>query len=400
MRLWLVLGQSDWLLRLPSALFAAACVPVFFLLARKIVSEASAAMGATLVALSPPLIYHAQEARSYPLTVLLVMLSWSAATRLLEVPSTRSRLVYILVAAAVVYAHVIGLLFVAGQLLWLVASRRRDAVVAGASIAALITPQLTLTFGPGANGPDWIPPTTADRVAATIRYLAGTGTPWMAFLIVVAWIVGGYVAAKRGDALALVPVGWVLVPFFGLLALSEISPMLLGRYLIMIVPGAVLLVCIIRDALPREGTVVMAIILVVGLPGLHSSLSRDTPDWRIATRVLLDQADEDDAVLFIRSRQLVEHYWSVEGLPVGVPQQLSLPQSWGTVRRQYAIDVPKALSTLTRVRNVWVVDRVKTFALEPGEKRLLTEIERRWTVTGEWSLDGGAIVIRQFHLTE
>lgn len=61
MRGWVVAGDSDWWIRLPSALFASACVPCFFAMARRFVNTGAAVAGAGLLGISPPLLLHSQE---------------------------------------------------------------------------------------------------------------------------------------------------------------------------------------------------------------------------------------------------------------------------------------------------------------------------------------------------
>lgn len=390
-------GDSDWWLRLPSVVFAASSVPVFFVLAKRLVSVRSSISGAGLVALSPALMHHAQEARSYSLTVLLVLLGWLAALRLSDAPSQSARRWYVAVAVAAVYAHFIAILFVAAQLAWLFAAHRREAFRSGAWISVLVLPQLALIVGPQAHGPGWIQPLSAGQIGDMLRYLAGTELQWVAAMVVSTWIIGGHAALTRTGSESRAPVAWVVLPFFGLLAVSAaVSPMFVERYLVMLVPGAVLLVCIAADTFPRLGTVVVASLTLISALGLHSTLTRDEPDWRSATHLLLAESDSNEAVLFVRSRHLVEHYWDQAGRPPSVPVALSEPGDWGSVRRTYDSDVRAALGRLRDAQGAWVVDRRKPFALTAGEQQILTEIEERWPDPRVWTLDDGAIVIKHY----
>lgn len=91
---WLMLGHSDFWVRLPSAVAGALCVPLTFLTARSLYVEASPGTGqpgdcgsggaggraalwyaAVLTAVAPLNIYYSQEAKPYTLTMLLGLLS-------------------------------------------------------------------------------------------------------------------------------------------------------------------------------------------------------------------------------------------------------------------------------------------------------------------------------------
>src|SRR5208283_5242433 len=73
MRGWVHGGLSEAWLRLPSALCGIASVPLMYIVARRLVSAGAALASAALLAFSPTHVYYSQEARSYTLTILLVL---------------------------------------------------------------------------------------------------------------------------------------------------------------------------------------------------------------------------------------------------------------------------------------------------------------------------------------
>ncbi len=75
MRGWIHLGQSEAWLRLPSALFGIASIPLIFVVARKFMGPRPPWRAAALLTFSPTHVSYSQEARSYTLTILLVLLS-------------------------------------------------------------------------------------------------------------------------------------------------------------------------------------------------------------------------------------------------------------------------------------------------------------------------------------
>jgi 4-amino-4-deoxy-L-arabinose transferase-like glycosyltransferase len=89
MLLWAVIslgGESAVPLRLPSALFGIATVPVVFILAKRLLgSTRTALIGAALAAVSPYAIWYSQEARMYSLFLLCaclyVIVAWPVVSR-------------------------------------------------------------------------------------------------------------------------------------------------------------------------------------------------------------------------------------------------------------------------------------------------------------------------------
>ena len=76
--LWLHFGNSEFILRLPAALFGAGAVSVMYLLGRRLVSERAGLLAAALMAISPLHVNHSQEIRMYSLAALLSLLAMHA----------------------------------------------------------------------------------------------------------------------------------------------------------------------------------------------------------------------------------------------------------------------------------------------------------------------------------
>jgi mannosyltransferase len=70
-----IFGESLIALRMFSVLLSAACVPLTYALGRLLASPAAGVVAAGLMAIAPFQIYHAQQARMYPLLTLLVLLA-------------------------------------------------------------------------------------------------------------------------------------------------------------------------------------------------------------------------------------------------------------------------------------------------------------------------------------
>jgi uncharacterized membrane protein len=72
---WLHFGGSEFFIRSLSVLFAIACVPVIFLLGRRLLDSRIGLIAAALLAVNAYHVQYSQEARGYSLMVLLCSLS-------------------------------------------------------------------------------------------------------------------------------------------------------------------------------------------------------------------------------------------------------------------------------------------------------------------------------------
>ena len=116
-----VFGDSEWALRLPSAIAGWLCIPAIYLLGKKLYSEREGIMAALLVAVLWPTVYYSQEARPYAMLILLSILTsyfwWDLMQSLRyrrELPG-REAACYIVFAVFCAYTHYFGLLLVVLQ---------------------------------------------------------------------------------------------------------------------------------------------------------------------------------------------------------------------------------------------------------------------------------------------
>lgn len=113
-----IFGDSEWALRLPSAVAGWLCIPAIYLLGKKLYSEREGIMAALFLAVLWPPIYYSQEARPYAVLILLSILTayfwWDLMTGLRyrgELPK-REAAWYIVCAVLCAYTHYFGLLLV------------------------------------------------------------------------------------------------------------------------------------------------------------------------------------------------------------------------------------------------------------------------------------------------
>lgn len=124
---WLKLGpgNSEFLLRLPSVLFGAAAVWVFYAVGRRLLGASTAALASFFMAVSVLHINHSQEVRMYSLVVLTSLLSTHFLLRGLERAQLRYALGYGLFAIATLLTFPLTALLFAAHGLFLVLYIRR-----------------------------------------------------------------------------------------------------------------------------------------------------------------------------------------------------------------------------------------------------------------------------------
>jgi uncharacterized membrane protein len=120
---WIYLfGDSEYSIRLPSAVFGFFSLLIAFRMAADIFDEEVGLLSSTLLAVSPFQIYYSQEARTYSLSVLLTLLSMCFFARLQKRKGRGTLAAYVLATALLLYSHFYGLFIVVSQNLFFLSS--------------------------------------------------------------------------------------------------------------------------------------------------------------------------------------------------------------------------------------------------------------------------------------
>ena len=259
-----VFGDSEWALRLPSAIAGWLCIPAIYLLGRRVYSEREGLIAALLVAVSWAGVYFSQETRSYSVLILLSIVTaylwWGVMRglreeRTLPAPET---IAYVLAAVLCAYVHYFGALLIAlqGLALAVLAYRAFPKII-------LIYVPISLAYAawlPGmayqmrnstAQGA-WIGEATLSVFPEYVLFIFGrsellalAAAALTAPLLVRAW---SFLRGRREKGSGLVPPGllllaWFMGPFVVGYALSQSSVQLLThKNLLVSLPAAYLLV--------------------------------------------------------------------------------------------------------------------------------------------------------------
>ena len=291
-------GDGEIGLRSLSALAGVAMVPVAYVGGTALLGRRVGVAAAALVAVSPPLVWYSQEARSYALATLVCGASFAAFALVLSSWESRPLVLWPVLSVLAVWTHYFAAFVVAAEAAWLLVSSRRAAVrravaatvLGSAAVLPLALEQrangFTELFGPADR--------LSGRVVVVAKQLlvgnalrgdrvlaAGVGLVVVASVVFI--VVRGdsakqravFVAATVGGAAFVLPIG---------LALAGFDYVNMRNALVGMVPLCVAVVAGLVVAAPRGlGVGAMAALCAV-LATVTTVVSVDTSyhrdDWR------------------------------------------------------------------------------------------------------------------------
>ena len=350
---WQHVGNSDAALRALPAIFAVLCVPAAYLLGVRLRGRGVGGIAAALATVHPLLVQWGQQLRGYSLVVLLLLAATLLLVQAVERPTTGWIVAYTVVAALAIYTQFFAGWVIAAHALSLLLLRplpRRLLVSAGALGAVLLAPLFEYLVNRNGDPLYWVEEPTRAQIMGTARVVAGGGaTQLVAYALVV--LVGLVVIATElrprpatptdppADLVAesrqrwglVLPVLMLVVPPAGTLAVSFLAkPLTEGRFLIVMLPGLVLVSAVGLAALPRPAAIggLLALVAVSAL-GLHDWYERPPfQEWREAVGTVAASAAADDLVVTAPGRavHVVRHYADVQGLDaeIGYPDPAEL----------------------------------------------------------------------------
>ena len=115
-----VFGDSEFAVRLLSALFGLLAIPIIYLVGRQLFDKEVGLVAALILALSSFNVQYSQEARMYTLMVLLALLSMYFFLRVLQRSSLTLSVGYVLSTTLLLYTHLYGLFVLIAQNVYVV----------------------------------------------------------------------------------------------------------------------------------------------------------------------------------------------------------------------------------------------------------------------------------------
>ena len=305
---WVALtsGSEVWL-RLPSVIFAAVAAALLVPLGARLLDRTTGIVAGVLLATNQFVVSHAQEARTYALVTLAVVVTSYLFVVALDDPSRRRWLAYAVVAALSVYCHFYAGFVIAGQLAMLpfVPNRPplRRVLEAAVVFGLLVTPALLFTATASRTQVGWIPSPSLAVLRWVTEAISGRSPAFMlaaaaGLAILVHRLATGTATARWQPAL----IGtWAVFPLVLGALVSIVQPILWPQYAIVTTPALALAAAVTVSTLYRARRAVgaIALLIVVGLAGYRiAHWYRSVPeDWRGATAYVARERRPGDAVL-------------------------------------------------------------------------------------------------------
>ena len=325
---WLHLGYGEATVRLLSAIPGIASIPLMYVLGARLFGNTIGLLSATFLALNTCAIAVSQEARAYSFAVLLVLLSTYLFARLIDgslrdgvpAPSFPPAVAYGFVAGLTCYFHYFGVLVPAAHaasVLAVPAKQRpwKPLAPAWAIIAVFASPILWLIHAQDVGHISWLqPPSWLELYHLGVFLAAGGGKVVGAILLGLELALAVFFVAillkvwRGGDEgrlhwhYALVASA-VVTPVVITLLASLVRPAFYHRFLIICLPGWLLMVAVGVAHLPSRLWRGAAIVCICGL-SLVATVHLDThetEDWRAVVRYLLAHTRPADRILYYQS---------------------------------------------------------------------------------------------------
>jgi mannosyltransferase len=238
-----IFGDSEWALRLPSALAGWLCIPAIYLLGKRLYSEREGIIAALFLAVFWAPIYFSQEALPYSMLILLSILTtyfwWGVMLGLRyrrELPTGDAGL-YVVCAVLCAYVHYFGLILVvlqAAALAALAYGTLRNAMLLYVPVALAYLPWLPSMVHQSRYGEQngtWIGEPTLQALPDFFQFLFGRSgvlalAAWtlLSFLLIRGWDDLRPRRKVRGVPPGLLLAAWALGPFVMAYVASQSMP--------------------------------------------------------------------------------------------------------------------------------------------------------------------------------
>ena len=358
LRPWAHFAVTEFQIRLLSVLFGLAGVGMIYVLGRDLFGRATGIIAAALLAIHAFHVYYSQEARSYSLTIFLLMFSAWLFARFVREPSRRNRVAYVVTAALAFYAHIFALLVIVSQwlsfLLWsrfipITRSqvpdfnspppspcsripaphspllKPRSLFPAIRLFGLLALPLLVFAIFKNKGQLDWIPPLTWKVFMSGFVAVTGQGGAWLMARYLALALVAVICTLCSGDTgkrfAVLLMLGWALFPIAVFALYSLHKPLFLDRYLVLLVPAFVLLAAHGVATLASWGSPlrllwIPALALLLALSARATWRQYDTTkwlDWQTPTHYVVSNMQPGDVLCFTApGSESFWYYWQRE----------------------------------------------------------------------------------------
>ena len=320
LRTWrLVLGPDVQTARLLSLLFLLAAVPVFYLVARKVLSRPWALFALVVFSSSPFMQWYGSEARMYSMLVLVTLVSQYFFLTLVATDRRTAWAGYAAFAVVGIYTHYFFAFVLAAQGIYVLLMWRRlprTTIPKMAGVAALVgAAYLPWFLYFRANGsasetrPNLPEPSSVDFSNVYSQFIFGFQSDAMNTLLVSTWpllVLGALASVRVGvrlDRATAYLIVAAFVPVVLAFAVSHlVTPFFVSRYMIATLPALLLLVVKFIGSLtkPVARGLAVALLAVTVVSTVVQAASPDTPadeEYRAVAELVEEGATTRDVVV-------------------------------------------------------------------------------------------------------
>ena len=315
LRAWVHIGDSEFMLRLPSMIFGVLTVVATYALAARLFGRLTGLVAAALLSVHGYHIAFSQMARSYSLLLFLLLLTMYLLVSAMESQSTWHWTLFTVAAALCVYAHIFAVLVLAAFAVAIILPKPfqmegRTMFFVAVLFEHLVAPMALFVLLHHSDQLDFLKPTWTD-FNGFLHLLTGQGGTFLTVLYltlcVFAFVPPSARSEKEGWALRTLGL-WLVLPPLLSLAATPIKPLFAPYMLVMCVPGLIILAArgianLLNASRAQRLAAAAACVLVIAL----SVVSMQRPvkyeyvpraDWRSAVAYLLEHQEPGDGVIF------------------------------------------------------------------------------------------------------
>lgn len=327
---WMKLMPSNFDPRWLSAILAVPSVPLIYFFGKNILGKRVGQIAAWLMVMNGMYLNYAQEVHSYSLLLTLSLFSSYLLIKLINKPRTITSFFYVLSAYAALFTHHFALVLVLVQIFIILLSKSIiliNKLVLIALIAIAILPYIYFVIPAG--NISWIEAPSAKTVIELISNLSGGHFVLALFLLPLVFLALWQIAKKiRIKTLRLNQLYlclWLFVPcILSLLISLFLIPILVPRYLIVVLPAYLLLSGYGLTLLRRSTIKIVYFALIISLstfnllinqnvlklPLVHQFVFAEKENWRDVTNYLITKTKPEEKVIFYAyfTRLAYEYY--------------------------------------------------------------------------------------------
>jgi uncharacterized membrane protein len=266
-------GNSEWVLRFPSALFGALTAVLLFILGRELFNPFIGLIAALFLSFSPEQIYFSQQARMYPLLMLLLVSSTYVIILIGKSPTNKwLYLAYAVLSTAGLYTHYEYIFCLAAQVayVWLVSDQGRRHwrywLGTDAAVGIAFLPWILISLAQKKTSPEiiaWVNGTLpanivlTEFITKTARLISVPELPfgWVSVLVAFVLLIMGAIALAPQRTKLLMLCLWIACPLLGVVLMDNLlgtRAISITRYWLAVAPPLYLLIAVGVDRIKQR----------------------------------------------------------------------------------------------------------------------------------------------------